>query len=58
MDDGQDYWMNLQDYIYMRSWPMARTGVWPDPYKYTKLISQDELMFINNICQINEKDDG
>lgn len=46
--EGKDYWMPLQDYICIGTWPLARTGRWPDIYKNCIEITEEEMKEINN----------
>lgn len=41
--DGENFWMPMEIYLKMASWPLATTGHTPDPLKYCEYISIEEL---------------
>lgn len=45
--DGENFWMPIEIYLKMASWPLATTGHTPDPLKYCEHISIEELDEIN-----------
>lgn len=52
---GESYWIPLQDFVSSISWPLARTGRWPDPFKNAILVSSEEVKEIyKNTVEIED----
>ena len=48
--DKKQYWVDLYTYLSVWSWPLCRTGIWPDEMKYATPLTEEESEEVEKNC--------